>query len=70
MLAGKAMLAGVERTPETINITPDRYKANAFYDSLCDRSKDILRMKDLASPLANLDTEMVLDLTELHVLDC
>lgn len=70
LLAGKAMPADVKWTAQTINITPNRYKANAFYDSLGLRCKDILRMVDLASPLANLDTEMVVDLSELHVLDC
>ena len=67
LLAGVSMPAGAQWSPAAIQLTPHRYKANEFYDSLCARSKDLLRMIDIAVPLSSLHSEMVIDLSELHV---
>ena len=57
-----------EWSPEAVEEhVPERYAANVWYLSMCNRNKDILRMLDLKTPPELLVGEVVVDLRALPV---
>ena len=63
-------LKEVEWTLEAASFIPDRYKANPFFESLCVRSRDIVRMLDMKVPPEDLSGEVVVDLLPRLVYSC
>ena len=64
-------LRDVEWTLEAASSIPNRYKGNPFFESLCVRSRDIVRMLDMKFPLEQLSNrEVVVDLLPWLVYNC